>query len=104
MKIDLLKKICFLNNLYDFRLELEQYMRKENVDILNEIMVSVLDLEDDINISELKQADLASWDSLAIVNLVVAVESDLEVKINNDEFESFTSYKEIVSILNNKGL
>tara|TARA_B100000963_G_scaffold351221_1_gene362517 strand:+ start:1441 stop:1680 length:240 start_codon:yes stop_codon:yes gene_type:complete len=79
-------------------------MRKENVDILNEIMVSVLDLEDDINISELKQADLASWDSLAIVNLVVAVESDLEVKINNDEFESFTSYKEIVSILNNKGL
>ena len=78
-------------------------MRKENVDILNEIIVSVLDLEDDINFCELKQADLVSWDSLAIVNLVVAIESDLGVKIKNEEFENFTSYKKIVSV-NNKGL
>ncbi len=79
-------------------------MRKENVDILQEIMVSVLELQGDIKFSKLKKEEIASWDSMAIVNLVVAVESDLGVKISNEELEKFSSYESIVSILTKKGL
>jgi len=79
-------------------------MKNKNIEILQEIMVSVLDLEGNIEFSDLQQVDVSKWDSLAIVNLVVAVESDLGVKINNDEFVNFISYQNIVSILDEKGL
>ena len=79
-------------------------MKNKNIEILQEIMVSVLDLEGNIEFSDLQQIDVSKWDSLAIVNLVVAVESDLGVKINNDEFVNFISYQNIVSILDEKGL
>ena len=64
-------------------------MMEKNIDILKEIMISVLDLDDNIEFSNLKQKNLAKWDSMAIVNLVVAVESDLGVKIKNEEFKRF---------------
>ena len=66
-------------------------------------MTSVLDLDDNIEFSNLTQKNFAKWDSMAIVNLVVAVESDLGVKIKNEEFKDFISYQNIVSILEKKG-
>jgi len=79
-------------------------MIEKNVDILKQIMISVLDLDDNIEFSKLTQKNLDKWDSMAIVNLVVAVESDLGVKINNEEFKNFISFQNIVSILEKKGL
>lgn len=79
-------------------------MIEKNVDILKQIMLSVLDLDDNIEFSKLTQKNLDKWDSMAIVNLVVAVESDLGVKINNEEFKNFISFQNIVSILEKKGL
>ena len=79
-------------------------MIEKNVDILKQIMLSVLDLDDNIEFSKLTQKNLDKWDSMAIVNLVVAVESDLGVKINNEEFKKFISFQQIVSILEKKGL
>ena len=40
----------------------------------------------------------------AIVNLVVAVESDFGIKIKNEEIEHFISFNKIVSVLESKGL
>jgi len=79
-------------------------MIEKNVDILKQIMISVLDLDDNIEFSKLTQKNLDKWDSMAIVNLVVAVESDLGVKINNEEFKNFISFQNIVSLIEKKGL
>ena len=79
-------------------------MKGKNILILKEIMTTVLEIEGDIEFSNLEQANQLKWDSLAIVNLVVAVESDFGIKIKNEEIEHFISFNKIVSVLESKGL
>ena len=52
-------------------------MKRKNIDILKEIMTSVLDLDDNIEFSNLTQKNFAKWDSMAIVNLVMLLNQTL---------------------------
>tara|TARA_X000000950_G_scaffold289243_2_gene411187 strand:- start:10184 stop:10423 length:240 start_codon:yes stop_codon:yes gene_type:complete len=79
-------------------------MKSKNTVILKEIITTVLKLKGDVDFLNLEQSNLSKWDSIAIINLVVAVESEFGVKISNNELENFTSFKKIVSILDGKGL
>lgn len=79
-------------------------MKSKNTVILEEIITTVLKLKGDVDFLNLEQSNLSKWDSIVIINLVVAVESEFGVKISNNELENFTSFKKIVSILDGKGL
>jgi len=79
-------------------------MKSKNIIILEEIITTVLKLKGDVDFLNLEQSNLSKWDSIVIINLVVAVESEFGVKISNSELENFTSFKKIVSILDGKGL
>tara|TARA_Y100000589_G_scaffold323140_1_gene357221 strand:- start:124 stop:372 length:249 start_codon:yes stop_codon:yes gene_type:complete len=59
------------------------------------------------NIEEIKNLsteNCLTWDSLATVSLIASISSEFSIVISPDEFEMFTSYKNIEKILKRKGI
>jgi acyl carrier protein len=51
-----------------------------------------------------RQADVASWDSLGHVNLMVALESTFEVELEPEDFPRLTSVRAILTYLQARGI
>jgi acyl carrier protein len=49
--------------------------------------------------SETKPADIAGWDSLNHVNLIVAIEREYETEFSLDELERFSTVADLVALL-----
>ena len=61
-----------------------------------------------INIKNLNEKsdynNTVAWDSLAITNIIVALEEEFDIDIELDDAENFISVKNILSIMENKYL
>ena len=46
--------------------------------------------------------NINSWDSLGVINIIVALENAFKIKFQIKDYEKFNSMKEIVKLLSNK--
>ena len=67
------------------------------LDTFSRILRDLLGDESIVLKMESTRADVSGWDSFNYVNFIVAVESQLEVKFNLAEIESFENVGAIVS-------
>lgn len=72
------------------------------IDTLQEIFDDIL--EEEVEITEdTKRDEVVDWDSLATINLVVAIEEEFGIKINIEEVEnSFKDIKTIIKLIESK--
>jgi len=54
------------------------------------------------NLKNLKRINEEKWDSLAHVNLIVAIESEFKIRLKSYQIENMNSFKSIVLLLNKK--
>ena len=72
-------------------------------DNLIKVFTQVFDLsQDQINI-DLTQGDVAKWDSLAQMHLVVALEQEFKINLELEEIVTMNSVKAIADVLKKKG-
>jgi acyl carrier protein len=73
-------------------------------DALRELLIEFFQLPTTTPASEIVQASVAQWDSLAMVQLITELQSAFRVQFDLDEIERLTSYDEIRTILLRKGV
>tara|TARA_B100000214_G_C23590974_1_gene456317 strand:+ start:138 stop:383 length:246 start_codon:yes stop_codon:yes gene_type:complete len=76
-------------------------MNTKNELKLKEILIEVFDLEDSINsIDDIESIEeLCSWDSLNIMYLIAACESEFSIVIDLKDYEKINSIQSIKTIL-----
>jgi acyl carrier protein len=79
-------------------------MNREDVfSKLNEIFEDVLDLDDSPNLTDATSADdIEEWDSLAQIQLVVAIEKFFGIKFSAQEMISWNNVGEMVDTILSK--
>jgi acyl carrier protein len=65
---------------------------------LNEIFNNAFQEEVNLNMTSSKET-LPNWDSINHLNLVVELESELNISFHPEQIETITSVKEIIDIL-----
>ncbi len=75
----------------------------ENKDNLQRLLIDFFDLPESTPPVELTQKGIATWDSLAMVQLIGELQGTFDVEFDLDEIESLRSYEEIRGSLARKG-
>jgi acyl carrier protein len=74
----------------------------ENLDErIKDVMASVFDVEASIITENTIQSDIAEWDSLKHLNLIVSLEDEFDVTFPLEEVGNMTTYKYIKQIVSN---
>lgn len=73
-------------------------------DRLNNVLKYVFDLTDEELTKDLSRADIAKWDSLTHMDLVVTLEREYNVNFDIDDIIAINSIESIRSILKEKGV
>ena len=71
---------------------------------LREAIAATLDIPPEMVRETTTQKDLAKWDSLAHVNLMVALESTFDLMLEVEDFEKLTSVPAILEHLKRHGI
>jgi acyl carrier protein len=71
---------------------------------LSGILRETLDLEDIEIRADTSRDDLENWDSVAHVELVLAIESEFEVSLTPDEIGEIAGVRDILDILERRGV
>lgn len=71
-------------------------------DKLQEIFRDILDLEDLVLEMETSANDVEEWDSLAHINLVVAIEKEYNIKFALGELQELKNIGDMVKLINKK--
>ena len=74
-------------------------MKDSNLQKLNQILITVLELDDSVSLDDLDSTNYKKWDSLAQVHLIAAIESEFEISVEVSEYEKFISYSAIKKLL-----
>ena len=84
-----------------FNLNFFNIMKIKNELKLKDILIEVFDLEDSINsINDIESIEeLCSWDSLNILYLIAACESEFSIVIDLKDYEKINSIQSIKNIL-----
>ena len=53
---------------------------------------------------DLTRDEIETWDSLAIINLAIALEGEYRISLKAEEVESLTTVRAVVEILNKHGV
>jgi acyl carrier protein len=69
---------------------------------LTEIFQIVLDLPDNTKMDKVRQINSHSWDSLAQVSLISAMESEFGLSLDSDDRERLTSFAGALLLLQEK--
>ena len=70
---------------------------------LTTIFNDVLDLEDEITLTnEMNAEDIEEWDSLAHIQLIVAIEKEFNLKFNSSEIDNFYNVGDLLKSINSK--
>ena len=79
-------------------------MRDTTEQTLAEIVRAVLQLDGATDVTGLRQLNQPSWDSLAHVSLMAAIESEFNVKIDITDSLELTSFAAVALYLEEQGL
>ena len=79
-------------------------MQAKNLEKLINIFRIVLALPDDIDVESVRQVSSERWDSMAHVNMIVAIENEFGLTLHAGEYTRMTSFNAIVLLLDEKGL
>jgi len=73
--------------------------RKDILEKLNEIFCEVLDVENLVLTEDMSADDIEEWDSLANIQLVVAIEKAFKVKISSIEIRGWENVGDMTDAL-----
>lgn len=76
----------------------------KNSDALLSLLTDFFNLPADTSREDITQEGIASWDSLAMVQLIADLQGTFEIEFELDEIESLRSYEEIRTALARKGV
>lgn len=76
--------------------------KKEILSKLQEIFIDVLDNEDIVLTENTVADDVEEWDSLANIQLVVAIQKEFGVKFTSSEISSWNNVGELVNCIASK--
>ena len=77
--------------------------REEIFSKLNEIFTDVLDLEDEVELTDETNAnDIEEWDSLSHIQLIVAIEKSFGIKFTSLEIMKWRNVGEMVNSMEEK--
>ena len=71
-------------------------------DTLQEIFRDMLDLDDLILENETSANDIEEWDSLAHINLVVAIEREYKIRFALGELQDLKNIQDMISLIEKK--
>ncbi|MDC0225294.1 hypothetical protein OAK61_00695 [Gammaproteobacteria bacterium] len=74
-------------------------MKDSNLQKLNQILITILELDDNVSLDGLDSTNYKKWDSLAQVHLIAAIESEFQISVEVSEYEKFISYSAIKTLL-----
>ena len=75
-----------------------------NSDPLLGLLTDFFNLPPDTHPQEISQQAIASWDSLAMVQLIADLQGTFSVEFDLEEIEALRSYDEIWRVLSRKGM
>jgi acyl carrier protein len=73
-------------------------------DRLRAVFVESLQLEDDVDVENLKYRDIEAWDSVGHMALVAAIEDEFDVQFDTDQVIDMSSFKVAVDMLRGFGV
>jgi acyl carrier protein len=68
-------------------------------DQLRGVFVEALQLEDDVDVENLKYRDIEAWDSVGHMALVAAIEDEFDVQFDTDQVIDMSSFKVAVDMV-----
>ena len=71
---------------------------------LIEIFKVVLDVNDDFDVKSIRRINERHWDSLAHTSIIVAIESEFEIRLDISDMERMTSFASTLLLLKEKGI
>ncbi len=71
-------------------------------DTLQEIFRDILDLDDLVLENETSANDIEGWDSLAHINLVVAIEKKYNIRFALGELQELKNIQDMISLIEKK--
>ena len=74
-----------------------------NVDKLKQIFIEVFSISE-AEVESYRKLNNSKWDSLASVNLIVAIESEFNIELEVSDYESFSSFSSVELVLQDYGL
>jgi acyl carrier protein len=77
-------------------------MKEKNYLILSQIFRIIFELDDNENVENIRKLNEIKWDSIANVTLATAIESELNIKIDINDMDRFTSFKSIELLISEK--
>jgi|688.fasta_scaffold1243214_1 acyl carrier protein len=69
---------------------------------VDEVVRSVLNLDEEFPLIGLDASNCENWDSLATMQLVVGLEESLSIRLTTDEISQLLSYEDILRIVSGK--
>jgi acyl carrier protein len=79
-------------------------MRDATEKTLEQVFRAVLQLPDDVTVRTVRQVNQKSWDSLAHVSLIAAVESEFGLSVDLADSLELTSFEAFALYLEERGL
>lgn len=81
-------------------------MQTKNFEKLKTIVRTVLELSEgcDVETEIMQQVTARRWDSLAQVSMIAAIENEFSIILSVTDYTRMTSFKTMVSLLEEKGL
>jgi acyl carrier protein len=73
-------------------------------DRLHDVFVDTLQLDDDVDVANLKYRDTEAWDSVGHMALVAAIEDEFDVQFDTDQVIDMSSFKVAVDMLRGFGV
>ena len=77
-------------------------MSKDLFKIVNEIFIDVFDDNSPIIKEDTNADDIEDWDSLANINLVVAMEKEFNLKFNINDIEKLNNVGDMIDLIKKK--
>ena len=78
-------------------------MTTSNIDKLKKIFMEIFSISE-AEVESYRKLNNSKWDSLASVNLIVAIESEFNIELEVSDYESFSSFSSVELVLQDYGL
>lgn len=66
---------------------------------LRAVFIEALDLDEDVDVENLKYREIEAWDSVGHMSLVAAIEDEFDVQFDTDQVIDMSSFKVAVDMV-----